>query len=64
VAQAQLFDGVIGKRFVAFLIDAVIISLLWLLAVFVVGILSIVTLGLAWLLFGPSSPSSALATMR
>ena len=33
VTQPQLFDGVIGKRFVAFLIDAVIISLLWLVAV-------------------------------
>ena len=56
VAQAQLFDGVIGKRFVAFLIDAVIISLLWILAVFVVAILGIVTLGLAWLLFGAIFP--------
>ncbi len=37
VAQPQLFDGVIGKRFVAFLIDAVIISLLWLVAVVVVA---------------------------
>src|SRR6476659_1726172 len=56
VAQAQSFDGVIGKRFAAFLIDAVIISLLWLLAVFVVAILGIVTLGLAWLLFGAIFP--------
>jgi uncharacterized RDD family membrane protein YckC len=55
-AQPQLFDGVIGKRFVAFIIDAVIISLLWLLAVFVVAILGIVTLGLAWLLFGAIFP--------
>jgi uncharacterized RDD family membrane protein YckC len=56
VARPQLFDGVIGRRFVAFLIDAVIISLLWLLAVFVVAILGIVTLGLAWLLFGAIFP--------
>ena len=56
VTQPQLFDGVIGKRFVAFLIDAVIISLLWILAVFVVAILGIVTLGLAWLLFGAIFP--------
>src|SRR5262245_10584339 len=56
VAQAQLFDGIVGKRFFAFLIDAVIISLLWLLAVFVVAILGIVTLGLAWLLFGAIFP--------
>ena len=56
MTQPQLFDGVIGKRFVAFLIDAVIISLLWILAVFVVAILGIVTLGLAWLLFGAIFP--------
>ena len=56
VTQPQLFDGVIGKRFVAFIIDAVIISLLWILAVFVVAMLGIVTLGLAWLLFGAIFP--------
>ena len=64
VTQPQLFDGVIGKRFVAFLIDAVIISLLTVVAVFVVGMLGIVTLGLAWLLFGPSFLSSGLAITR
>ena len=37
-------------------VDAVIISLLWILAVFVVAILGIVTLGLAWLLFGAIFP--------
>src|SRR5262249_56340135 len=56
VTQPQLFDGIIGKRFVAFLIDAVIISLLWFLAVFAVAVLGIVTLGLAWLLFGAIFP--------
>lgn len=52
VAQRQLFQGVIGKRFVAFLIDAVIITVLTVIAYFVVALLGIVTLGLAWLLFG------------
>jgi uncharacterized RDD family membrane protein YckC len=52
VAQAQLFDGVIGKRVIAFIIDAIIIGVLWAIAVFVVGVLGIVTLGLAWLMFG------------
>ena len=28
VAQRRLFDGVLGKRFIAFLMDAVIVSLL------------------------------------
>jgi uncharacterized RDD family membrane protein YckC len=56
VAQAQLFNGVIGKRCIAFIIDAIIISLLWLVAVLVVGVLGIVTLGLGWLLFGSIFP--------
>jgi uncharacterized RDD family membrane protein YckC len=56
VAQAWLFDGVIGKRFFAFLIDAIIISVLWLIAVAVVLVLGVVTLGLAWLLFGAIFP--------
>jgi uncharacterized RDD family membrane protein YckC len=61
VARPQLFEGVIGKRFAAFLIDAVIVSLLWLVAVVVVGVLGIVTLGIAWLLFGAIFPIVGLA---
>jgi uncharacterized RDD family membrane protein YckC len=52
VAQRRLFDGVLGKRFIAFLIDAVIISLLWVVAGLAVFVLGVLTLGLAWLLFG------------
>jgi uncharacterized RDD family membrane protein YckC len=52
VAQRRLFDGVLGKRFMAFLVDAVIIGLLWALSGIVVLVLGILTLGLAWLLFG------------
>ncbi len=51
VTQPQLFDGIIGKRFVAFLIDATIITLLTVLGFVAVLILGIVTLGLGWLLF-------------
>ena len=43
VAQPQLFAGVIGKRSVAFIIDAIIVLAL----VFLFGI---VTLGLGWVL--------------
>lgn len=52
VTQPRLFEGVIGKRSLAFLIDAVIIGLLWIVAVIAVTILGVLTLGLAWLLFG------------
>jgi uncharacterized RDD family membrane protein YckC len=52
VKQPQLFDGVIGKRSFAFVVDAIIIALLTLIAYVVVAVLGIITLGLAWLLFG------------
>ena len=52
VTQPQLFEAVIRKRCVAFVIDAIIIALLWVLAVVVVTVLGVLTLGLAWLLFG------------
>ncbi|HEX7532648.1 MAG TPA: RDD family protein, partial [Methyloceanibacter sp.] len=52
VSQAGLFDGVIFKRSIAFLIDAIIISVLTVVAYVVVALLGVLTLGLAWLLFG------------
>lgn len=41
--QPQLFDGVIGKRSLAFIVDVIIVAVL-------VLVLGIVTLGLVWLL--------------
>src|SRR5262245_55978452 len=52
VAQRRLFEGVLSKRFMAFLVDAVIIILLLVIATIVVFILGVLTLGLAWLLYG------------
>ena len=42
----------IRKRFVAFIVDAIVISVLTAIAYAVVAVLGIITLGLAWLLFG------------
>jgi len=50
--QPQLFDGVIGKRSLAFVVDAIIILVLTVIAYIAVALLGIITLGLAWLLFG------------
>ncbi len=58
--QAALFDGVIGKRVVAFIIDAIIIGVLWAIAVLAVAVLGVLTLGLAWLLFGLIFPAVGL----
>jgi len=60
VSQRQLFDGVIRKRILAFIVDAIIISVLTAVAYVVVALLGIITLGLAWLLFGLVFPAVGL----
>lgn len=60
VTQPQLFSGVIGKRIAAFIVDAIIILVLTAIAYGVVAVLGILTLGLAWLLFGLVFPAVGL----
>ena len=60
VAQRRLFQGVVGKRLIAFIIDAIMIGILTLVAFLVVFVLGIVTLGLGWLLFGLVFPAVGL----
>jgi uncharacterized RDD family membrane protein YckC len=60
VKQPQPFQGVIGKRVLAFIVDAIIIGILWIIAVVAVTILGVLTLGLAWLLFGLVFPAVGL----
>ncbi|MGH6793517.1 MAG: RDD family protein [Methyloceanibacter sp.] len=60
VTQPQLFQGVIRKRFFAFIVDAIIIAVLTTIAYVVVALLGIITLGLAWLLFGLVFPAVGL----
>jgi uncharacterized RDD family membrane protein YckC len=60
VTQPQLFEAVIRKRCVAFIVDAIIILALTAIAYIVVAVLGIVTLGLAWLLFGLVFPAVGL----
>lgn len=60
VTQPQLFDGVTGKRFIAFIVDAIIIALLTALAWAAIGILGILTLGLAWFVIPIAFPAVAL----
>jgi len=52
-ARPELFDGILSKRIVAFVIDAVLIVALMIPAGLMVLILGIVTLGIGWLLFPP-----------
>lgn len=58
--EPELFDGVLSRRLLAFLIDAVIIFLLSLAGYVLVTILGVVTLGLGFLLFGLVFPLVAL----
>jgi uncharacterized RDD family membrane protein YckC len=51
--QPELFDGVLSKRIIAFVIDAIIIGLLMIPAVLVVFVVAVVTLGIGLLLFPP-----------
>jgi uncharacterized RDD family membrane protein YckC len=60
VRQPQPFQGVIGKRVLAFIVDAIIITVLTVVAYVVVALLGIITLGLAWLLFGLVFPAVGL----
>jgi uncharacterized RDD family membrane protein YckC len=60
VKDPQLFQGVIRKRSVAFIVDAIIILALTVVAYVVVALLGIITLGLAWLLFGLVFPAVGL----
>ncbi len=52
VARPELFDGVLSKRVVGFIVDAILIVLLMIPAALVVFVLGIITLGIGWLLYG------------
>ena len=49
----DLFDGILSKRIIAFVIDAILIFALMIPAGLIVLILGFVTLGVGWLLFSP-----------
>jgi uncharacterized RDD family membrane protein YckC len=52
-SQPDLFEGVLSKRIIAFVVDAIIIFALMIPAALVVLVLGVVTLGIGWLLFAP-----------
>ncbi|MEM6383776.1 MAG: RDD family protein [Pseudomonadota bacterium] len=59
--QPWLFDGVRTRRIFAFLLDLVVLSVFTVIAVFVIGIFGVLTLGLGWLLYPILLPLIALA---
>jgi uncharacterized RDD family membrane protein YckC len=60
VANPELFDGVLARRCIAFLIDLVIITVPVLLAAVFILVLGLITLGLGWALFWLLSPAAVV----
>ncbi len=64
VANPELFEGVLSRRMIAYLIDLVVIAVPVVLAALFILLFGLVTLGLGWILFwllGPASVIWALA---
>lgn len=58
--EPELFEGVLSRRFFAFLIDLVILSIPIVFAVIFIAVFGVVTLGLGWALFWLVSPASVI----
>lgn len=59
-SQPELFRSVLSRRFFAFLVDLVILSIPVILAMVFIAVFGVVTLGLGWTLFWLVSPASAI----
>ena len=59
-SQPELFRGVLTRRFFAFLIDLVVLSIPVILACVFIAVFGVVTLGLGWALFWLVSPASVI----
>ncbi len=60
VAHPELFEGVLSRRAVAFVIDVIIIAVPLVAATVFIFVLGLFTLGLGWGLFWVLSPASVL----
>ncbi len=60
VANPELFEGVLARRCIAFVIDVVIIAIPVVFAAAFIFIVGLVTLGLGWLLYWILSPATVI----
>src|SRR5262249_40124482 len=60
VANPELFEGVLVRRSIAFLIDIIIIAIPVLLAALFVFVFGLITLGLGWVLFKLLWPATVI----
>lgn len=58
--DSRAYDGVRRRRIVAFLMDCVIVGVLWVPAAVLVGFIGLVTFGFGWMLYGILFPALAL----
>ncbi len=58
--QPELFRGVLVRRFFAFLIDLLVLSIPVIVGVIFIAILGVITLGFGWALFWLVSPASLI----
>ena len=58
--QPELFRGVLTRRFFAFLIDLVVLSIPVILGVIFIAVFGVITLGLGWALFWLVWPASII----
>jgi hypothetical protein len=58
--QPELFRGVLTRRFFAFLVDLLVLSIPVILAVIFIAVFGVITLGLGWALFWLVSPASVI----
>src|SRR5438552_9115840 len=60
IANSELFEGVLARRCIAFVIDVVIIAIPVLFAAVFIFIFGLVTLGLGWVLYWLLSPAAVI----
>ena len=60
IANPELFEGVLARRCIAFLIDLIIIGIPVLLAALFIFIVGLVTFGLGWLLYFLMWPATVI----
>jgi uncharacterized RDD family membrane protein YckC len=60
IANPELFEGILMRRVMAFVIDLIVIAIPMVLASLVILVFGIVTLGLGWALYALLSPASVI----
>jgi uncharacterized RDD family membrane protein YckC len=60
IANPELFEGVLARRCLAFVIDVIIIAIPVVFAAVFIFIVGLVTLGLGWVLYWLLSPASVI----